>query len=156
MQQSRLKKMLATRFAGVKSYLECAQGVIFGTRGEHDISTDLGARFHALYVPNGVSQRAAQGTITVEERSRLTAAAPAAESAAPPDTLGKFLLRHTKFFAPLPQHFAIIPGTSLCVELCPFRSADLANLFGEYRFGLHKSLFFAEIRLAEFLQFLCC
>lgn len=76
MRKSRLKKRLAWALFDIGGYLEKARGVIFGTRGEFEVSTPLGARIRPLFVPNGVSSATGSQLITAQDRARLAAAAP--------------------------------------------------------------------------------
>lgn len=78
MRKSRLKKRVATALFGIGRYLGNARGVIFGTRGEYEVSTPLGARLRPLFVPNGVSSATGSQPVTPQDRARLAAAAPAA------------------------------------------------------------------------------
>ena len=77
MRKSRLKKRVATALFNIGGYLANARGVIFGTRGEYEVSEPLGAGIKPLFVPNGVSSDTGLRPATPEDRARLAAAAPA-------------------------------------------------------------------------------
>jgi glycosyltransferase involved in cell wall biosynthesis len=76
MRKSRLKKRVAWALFDIGRYLENARGVIFGTRGEFEVSTPLGAQIRPLFVPNGVSSATGSQPITPQDLARLAAAAP--------------------------------------------------------------------------------
>lgn len=77
MRKSRLKKRLATLLLGVGRYCTAAQGVIFGTRGEYDVSRVPGGRIRPLFVPNGVDEHAGLRPVSAGDRALLRDAAPA-------------------------------------------------------------------------------
>lgn len=80
MRSSRLKKRLASMLFGIGRYCERARGVIFGTRGEYEVSTLPSTRLEPLFVPNGVAPETGLQPIADDARARLFAAAPAAQN----------------------------------------------------------------------------
>ena len=79
MRKSRLKKRLTRALFGVGRYFEKARGVIFGTRGEYEVSAVRWARFRPLFIPNGVAFETGSQPVTPRDRDWLIAAAPAVE-----------------------------------------------------------------------------
>lgn len=77
--KSRRKKQLATALFGIRRYCENARGMIFGTRGECEVSTALGSRLRPFFIPNGVSPGTGLQPVTPQDRVRLIAKAPPVE-----------------------------------------------------------------------------
>lgn len=77
MRKSPLKKWIARVFFGISAYLEQADSVIFGTRGEHLASANLCANFEPVYIPNGASVQTGRKPVTEAEQARLREVAPA-------------------------------------------------------------------------------
>ncbi len=80
MRRSRFKKRLTQALFGVERYFERARGVIFGTRGEYEVSALRGMRLRPFFIPNGVAFETGSRPVTSKDRDWLAAVAPAVGS----------------------------------------------------------------------------
>jgi glycosyltransferase involved in cell wall biosynthesis len=74
--KSRLKKQFATLIFGVGRYCDHAAAVIFGTKGEYEVSAIPGRSPRAVFVPNGAAIGKENEQVTDADEARLFSAVP--------------------------------------------------------------------------------
>ena len=77
--KSRAKKRLATLVFGVGRYCDNAEAVIFGTKGEYEVSDIPGRSLRPVFVPNGATIGREKKEVTDTDKARLFSAAPEVE-----------------------------------------------------------------------------